>query len=260
VSFGLPSILPENDAVHRTIQARLLISDNTPADLYSALVPHLGHHPVHPPVASETNIPRPLPLGVTSTATLPNQGLLTSTSGVPTDGWANFPRHPSGSATPSTTIPIPPPTIPYSDHITNAIESYGVPLGIASPINESMGISSSSNPPMAPIAIEQKRWYSEYGIDRDANGLFQCPSPGCSKENKRRDQLWEHWKARHNDDPYRCSFWSVLQCRQSLIKRSHSTLSNKTWIYNGEKAHMCNAEMTSCQYWFVYAWCAWCIY
>ena len=163
-------------------------------------------------------------------------------------------------SSPFESTPMPPPIDPYSENFTtvNVFENYGMPAGVAPPATQSTTISSIS-PSITPCVLTKERWYTEYNVDRDAHGLFHCPFAGCSKENKRRDQLWEHWKARHNDQPYRCTVWSVLQCRQSLIKRSNSELSNKTWIYNGAKAHMCNTEMTTCNIWFVDARCAWCI-
>jgi hypothetical protein len=229
---------------HRPVQANFFISHNPLPDL--VLAPHPGYHAAQPPVASDTYMPQQFSFEV---APFPSMDPLASMSALQTDGWADSAGDPSRIATSSTTIPT------YSDHITtvNTIDAYGVPDGTTA-------TSSGSNPPNSPVVIDQKTWYSAYGIDRDANGLFHCPFAGCGKENKRRDQLWEHWKARHNDDPYRCNSWSVLQYSKSLVKRSNSELSNKTWIYNGEKAHACNAEITTCQFWFVDARCAWCVY
>ncbi len=231
--------------VHRTIHSRFFFAQDPSPDLH-ALAPHLGYHAVHH--ASDASSQQSLPFEVTSTATLPATGSLTSIGALPTDGWAESPHHLSHFATSFTTTPLD----PYSDHVTavNATETYGVPVGV---MDQSTTISSISN----PVVIEQKRWYTEYNVDRDANGLFHCPFAECSKQNKRRDQLWEHWKGKHNNDPYRCSFWSVLPCKQVLFKRSNSKLSRKTWIYNGEKAHSCNTEMTICQIWFVDIRCAW---
>ena len=209
--FWSPSHTVLKRCVHRNPQARLPISHNAPPNLYTVLAPHLGHHPVHPQVGSDTCMRQPQPFGDISSAMFPSAYPF-SMNVPPTDGWANSPGGPSRSATSSTSISIPPPVIPFSDHTTtvNAIETYGMPVGIAPSMDQSTAIGFGSNPCNAPIVIEQKRWYDEYGIDRDANGLFHCPFSGCGKENKRRDQLWEHWKAKHNGDPYRCSLWSVL--------------------------------------------------
>ena len=195
---------------HRTIQTHMFIAHNPLPDFHTVLAPH-GYHAVHPSLASDT-IPHPLPFEVSPTANFPAIDPLASRSALPTDGWATSHHDPSRIATSSTTIPAPPPNV-YSDHITtvNAIEAYGVPVGTASSMNQTIAINSVPNPSNPPVMIDQKRWYSEYGVDRGANGLFHCPFPGCTKENKRRDQLWEHWKAKHNDDPYRCGRWSVLQ-------------------------------------------------
>jgi hypothetical protein len=35
------------------------------------------------------------------------------------------------------------------------------------------------------------------------------------------------------------------------VARFNSDFSDKTWIYNGEKAHTCIAEMIYCEFWFV---------
>lgn len=210
---------------HRTIQTQFFISHNPSLDFHNVLSPQPGYHDAHPSLASDT-IPQPLPFEVAPTATFPVMDPLASRSALPTDGWAISHHDPSRIATSSTTIPAPPPNVPYSDHITtvNAVEAYGVPVGAASSINQTIAVDSVPNPSNPPVMIDQKSWYSEYGVDRGANGLFHCPFPGCAKENKRRDQLWEHWKAKHNNDPYRCGRWSVLQYSQSLIK--HALIPN----------------------------------
>lgn len=181
-----------------------------------------------------------LPFESASAASFPSTSASTSISALPTEGWTDSPNH--RFATSLTTTPIHPLIDQLSDHFTtvNAVETHGVPVGIASPMYQ----PTISNTP-------KEQWYTEYGVDRDANGLYNCPFAGCIKMNKRRDQLWEHWKAKHNGDPYRCGLWLVLQYRKSLVKRSNSEFSNKSWIYNGEKAHTCNAEMATCQIWFV---------
>ena len=165
--------------VHSTVEARFFSAHNPTPNLQT-LAPHLGY-----------------PFEVTPIATMPDTGSFASIGALPTAGWADPPHQLHQFATSSTT-PL------DSDHVT-AVNPYG---GI---MNQDTTISSMSNPSNTPVVIEQKRWYSEYGVDRDPNGLFHCPFAGCGKVNKRRDQLWEHWKAKHNDDPYRCGFWSVLQ-------------------------------------------------
>ena len=261
IRISLPRFLPKSEFwspqhtnlkgyVHRDIQARFFFTDNNFPELRT-LEPHFGHNAVHLPMASDTSMVQSLPFEDTPTAPLPSTDSFTSISHFPTGVWADDPGHPSRLATSSTTTPMLPSVDQFSNPFTivNGIEPYGVPVGIASPTHQ----PTISNTP-------KERWYTEYGVDRDANGLFQCPFPGCNKMNKRRDQLWEHWKARHNDDPYRCGLWLVFQYNQSLVERSNSELSNKSWIYNGEKAHTCNAEMATCQVWFVDVRYAWCIY
>lgn len=109
---------------------------------------------------------------------------------------------------PFETVPLPPPIDPYSDNFTtvNFFETYDAPVGIDPPADQSTTTTFISSS-ITPGVITKERWYTEYSVDRDAQGLFHCPFAGCSKENKRRDQLYEHWKAKHKDQPYRCTVW-----------------------------------------------------
>ena len=186
--------------LHRTVQAQFFVSHNSPPEFYSDLTLHVGHHPGHTPVSNNTSMPQSSRFGPSSSATFDDPGPSTSMSSLLTDGWANSADYdPSHTATSSASIP--PPFDPYSNQITtiNSTESHDLPFEFLSPTSI-----------IAPIAIEKERWYSQYGINRDADGLFHCPDAGCNDKKKRRDQLWEHWKAKHNDDPYRCTSWSVL--------------------------------------------------
>ena len=169
--------------VHRTVPAPFFYGHDPSPDIQT-IPPHLGY-----------------PFEAAPTAAMPDTGPFTYIGALPTAGWADPPHQLSQFATSSIT------TLLDSDRATavNAVETYG------DIINQDTTIGSISNPSNTPVVIEQRRWYSEYSVDRDPNGLFHCPFAGCGKVNKRRDQLWEHWKAKHNDDPYRCGFWSVLQ-------------------------------------------------
>lgn len=213
-----------NRCVHRTTQANFFFAHDTNPDIYN-LLPQHHTHAAHTAIPSDTSTTQTLPYDVTSGATF-NTINNSSTCTLSADGWGNFPnRDPSeGFPTSYPDVPVPPPGVPYSDHITtvNATEAYGVPLGMGAPINQTAAPSSGWSSSVAPIAIEQKRWYNDYYITRDSNGNFNCPFAGCNKTNKRRDQLWDHWKARHNDDPYRCLVWSVFPYTKSLIKCSNS--------------------------------------
>ena len=190
---------------HRAVQAL----SHTPAGGYTALEPHLGHHAIYALVSGDTSIAHSLPFTTTST---PNSSV--SISSLPADGWANFCNCHLSCIPPSpANIPLPSSVVPRPDHLAtvNAPEAYSAPVGISSPMNQSIAITSDSILSTTPIVIEKTGWYSDYGIARDANGFFHCPYTGCRRKNKRRDQLWEHWKAQHNNDPYRCSLWFVLQ-------------------------------------------------
>jgi Zinc-binding len=178
---------------------------------YGAIATHLDHHAVHTPVSGDTSTTQSssMPSPFDAIFSAPDTRILVDS--LPVDGWTNSPyRGPQHTGIPSANILSSPSVVPHHDCTPlSATEPYGVPVGIVSPMNQSATLSFDSNPPTAPVIIEQKRWYSQYRIDRDASGSFHCPYAGCSKKTKRRDQLWEHWKAKHNDDPYRCNLWLV---------------------------------------------------
>ena len=153
-----------------------LFSHDSPIGLDSDLTVYVGHHIGQTPVVRDTSM---LPFGPTPPATFHPQG--PSIGSIPTEGWDNSAHHDP---------------------------SHGNQI---SPVNQTAIISGWNSSP-APISIEKESWYSQYGINRDADGWFHCPHAGCIDKKKRRDQLWEHWKARHNNDPYRCSSWSVFPC------------------------------------------------
>ena len=189
---------------HRTVQAH----SRTPPDGYTALSSHLAHHAICALVSSDTSTTQSLPFPI-----IPTPDSSKSTSFLPTDGWPNsYNCDPSRIPILPTNMTLSPTVVPRVDHLAtvNASEAYGVPVGVVSPMNQPTAISSDPILFTTPIVIEKTRWYSEYGIERGANGSFYCPYAGCRRKTKRRDQLWEHWKAKHNNDPYSCGLWFVL--------------------------------------------------
>lgn len=186
--------------VHRPVQANFAVShDNTPGihSLYG------GYHVGYTLDPGNTSLVHQSPFGPTPSATFHAQGPSTSMGARPTEGWADLSTcDPSRTATASARASIHPLLDPYFNRITTA-DLTEVPFEFV--MNDSKR------------TIEKERWYCQYGINRDANGMFKCPDAGCAAKKKRRDQLWEHWKAEHNDDRYRCSGWLVFLCNDCQL-------------------------------------------
>lgn len=182
--------------VHRPVQAHFNVSHDNGPDIYSL---YGGYHVGHTP---DPSLLHQSPFGPTSSATFHAQSPSTSMGARPTESWANIPTcDPSRTATASAQASIPP-LDPNFDQIT-AADLTEVPIEFV--MNDSKR------------TIEKERWYCQYGINRDTNGMFNCPDVGCAAKKKRRDQLWEHWKAEHNDDRYRCSGWLVFLCNDCQV-------------------------------------------